>query len=366
MYLHQLPDWTDFKWDERSVLIRLGELRYKQGLVLGRMSGLGFELDKEALLETLSLEVQKSAEIEGEIFEREQVRSSLANHLGLEWGGTVSTDRHIDGMVEMLLDATQNFAQPLTEERLFAWHRLLFPLVKGRYRMVVGDWRKDVSGRMRVVSGTIGKETIHFEAPEAALVPEEMAHFLDWFNREEGQNLLLKAAIAHLWFVTIHPFEDGNGRIARALTEMLLARSDNQSTRFYSLSAQIRSERKSYYEHLEHTQKGTGDITNWLQWFLDCLDKALADSASLLSKVLNKVRFWQSHGITPFNDRQRKLIALLLDGFEGKLTSSKYAKICKCSQDTALRDLQDLIQKGILQQSESGSRSTNYEWVARE
>ncbi len=293
--------------------------------------------------------------------ERAQVRSSIARRLGLEIAGTVYADRNVEGVVEMMLDATQRYAAPLTSDRLFDWHAALFPTGRSNmHKITVADWRK---GPMQVVSGPMGKEKVHFEAPKPELVAQEMNHFLYWFENENELDLVLKAAIAHLWFLTIHPFDDGNGRIARAITDMLLARSDKSAQRFYSMSAQIRVERKEYYNILEKTQKGHLDVTGWILWFLNCLTNAINATEDLLSKVLFKAEFWKEHSTTILNPRQQRMINKLLDGFTGKLTSSKWAKINKCSQDTALRDIQDLIKKNILQKEASGGRSTSYELV---
>jgi Fic family protein len=294
-------------------------------------------------------------------FNRDQVRSSLAPRLGVDIGALTPAERNVEGMVEMTLDATGQFGAPLTAERLFGWHAALFPTGRsGLTRIVVGAWRTDAKGPMQVVSGAIGHERVHFEAPRAALLPEEMQAFIDWFNADADIDPVLKAAVAHLWFVTIHPFEDGNGRIARATADMALARSENSAQRFYSMSAQIRSERDAYYDILETTQQGGLDITDWLRWFLDCLDRAFDRAETILGAVLKKVRFWQKHAGATFNERQRAMIDRLLNGFEGKLTSSKWAQLTKCSQDTALRDIDDLIAKGVLTRDAAGGRSTSY------
>ncbi len=326
------------------------------------MESLGFELRNEATLETLTLDVLKSTEIEGELLNPDQVRSSIARRLGMEIVGSIESDRNVDGMVEMMIDATHNCFEPLTAERLFDWHAALFPTGRsGLYKITVADWRKDTTGPMQVVSGALGKEKVHFQAPESSLVESEMNQFLDWFNEEGSIDLVIKAAVAHIWFVTIHPFDDGNGRITRALTDMLLARSDNSTQRFYSMSARIRLERKQYYEILEITQKGNLDITDWIKWFLCCLTNALKSTDTVLNRILFKADFWNRHAKTIINERQKKLLNKILDGFEGKLTSSKWAKIAKCSKDTAIRDINDLIGKNILQKEEAGGRSTNYE-----
>jgi Fic family protein len=360
-YIHQLPDWPCFKWDDGALSSRLAAVRHKQGLLLGRMEGMGFSLRSEALLHTLTLDVLKTSEIEGDILDAAQVRSSLARRLGLDIGALVDADRHVDGVVAMLLDATQNHDKPLSQERLWGWHAALFPTGYSGMRMVrVGCWRDDVQGSMQVVSGPFGRERVHFEAPAALRLEAEMAAFLDRFNRQEPLDLFLKAALAHLWFVTLHPFEDGNGRIARALTDMLLARSDGTPQRFYSMSAQIRQERNAYYDILERTQSGDMDITAWIEWFLDCLGRALDGTEIQLDIVLHKARFWQNLSTAGCNERQCLLLNKLLDGFTGNLTSSKWAKIAKCSQDTALRDIQDLLGRGLLAKTASGGRSTHY------
>ena len=337
------------------------------------MEALGFDVRAEALLDTLTLDVVKSSEIEGELLQPAQVRSSIARRLGLEIAGAVEPDRNVEGVVEMMLDATQNCFSPLTEERLFDWHAALFPTGRsGMRKIIVAGRRQDTCGPMQVVSGAMGKEKVHFQAPGSALLEEEMARFIAWFNASINANanastgamdLVIKAAIAHLWFVTIHPFEDGNGRIARALTDMLLARSDESNQRFYSMSAQIRIERKQYYAILEKTQRGDVDITDWIVWFLHCLIRALRATDSNHASVLFKAEFWQKNIHTALNDRQRKLLNKLLDGFDGKLTSSKWAKIAKCSKDSAVRDINDLIKKGILQKDVAGGRSTSYELI---
>lgn len=362
IYIYQHKDWPNFRWDNSLILQKLGEARNLQGRLMGRMEFLGFELRSEAILDTLTLEIIKSTEIEGEFLNPGQVRSSIARRLGMDIAGSLPSDRNADGMVDMLIDATQNCFKLLTSDRLFDWHAALFPTGRsGIYKITVANWRVDSTGPMQVISGAMGKEKDHFQAPGSSIVPNEMSRFIEWYNNDENIDLVIKAAIAHLWFVTIHPFEEGNGRITRALTEMMLARSDKSTQRFYSMSAQIRVERKSYYEILEETQKGGIDITDWLIWFLDCLMNALKSTESILSKVLNKAEFWKRNALTVFNERQILLINKLLDGFDGKLTSSKWAKISKCSSDTALRDIQDLINKGILQKEQAGGRSTNYE-----
>lgn len=366
-YIHQKKDWPQFKWSNEVVMTLLGKVRNLQGKVVGKMENLGFELKSEAVLSTLTLDVIKSTEIEGEILNPEQVRSSVARRLGMEIEDSVFSERDVDGVVDMLIDASQNFKSELTADRLFGWHSSLFPTGRsGMYKVTVGDWRKDSTGPMQVVSGAMGKEKVHFEAPSSEIVETEMISFVNWFNSEQNLDLVIKAGIAHLWFITIHPFEDGNGRISRALTDLLLARADGISQRYYSMSSQIRVDRKEYYNTLEKTQQGTLDITLWLEWFLNCLIKALNESDGVLKKVLYKHKFWNKNGVEIQNERQKIMLNKLLDNFVGKLTSSKWAKMTKCSNDTALRDIQDLIKKGILRKEQAGGRSTNYELVILE
>ncbi len=361
-FIHQQLNWPNFSWENDEIVNLLSEARNLQGRLIGKMESLGFDLRNEAILDTLTLDVIKTSEIEGEYLNPDQVRSSIARKLGMEIAGSVESDRNVDGVVEMMLDATQNYSDPLTAERLFNWHAALFPTGRsGMYKITVAGWRKDTTGPMQVVSGAIGKEKVHFQAPDSSLVEKEMNLFLDWFNNYLKIDLVIKAAIAHLWFVTIHPFDDGNGRITRALTDMLLAQSDKSNQRFYSMSAQIRTERKEYYEILEKAQEGNLDITDWLKWFLNCLINALKSTDSVLVRVLSKADFWARHSKTIINERQKKLLNIILDGFDGKLTSSKWAKIAKCSKDTAIRDINDLIEKNILQKEAAGGRSTNYE-----
>jgi Fic family protein len=325
------------------------------------MEGLGFQLRAEAVLQTLTEDVLKSSEIEGELLDKNQVRSSIARRLGMDIAGLVPADRDVEGVVEMMLDATQNFSAPLTKERLFAWHAALFPTGRsGMRKIVVGAWRAKASGPMQVVSGPIGREHVHFEAPDAGRLDEEMRAFLDWFEADVAIDPVIKAGVAHLWFVTVHPFEDGNGRIARAVADLALTRSEGNPQRFYSMSAQIRLERNAYYDMLEATQKGDLDITAWLEWFLDCLNRAFDAAETILASVFRKARFWDTRAGERLNDRQRMIINRMLNGFEGKLTSSKWAKLAKCSQDTALRDIDDLLQRGILAKDAAGGRSTSY------
>jgi Fic family protein len=361
IYIHERPEWPGFYWNFERISQRLVEVRHRQGRLIGRMEGLGFQLQTEAVLHTLTEDVLKSSEIEGEKLDRDQVRPSIARRLGIDIGGLMPADRNVDGVVEMMLDATQHYDQPLTTQRLFDWQAALFPTGRsGMSRINVGAWRDDKKGPMQVVSGPIGKERVHYEAPIAVRLRGEMKKFLDWFEKESSTDLVLKAGVAHLWFVTIHPLEDGNGRIARAIADMVLARSESSPQRFYSMSAQIRQERREYYEILEATQKGDLDITGWLEWFLACLDRAFDRAETILAAVLSKARFWDCFTGTDFNERQRSMINWLLNGFEGKLTSSKWAKLKKCSQDTALRDIEDLINKTILTKDSAGGRSTSY------
>ncbi len=361
-YIHQRDGWPNFKWNNDELVKLLSEARNLQGRLIGKMESLGFDLRNEALLDTLTLDVLKTSEIEGEFLNPGQVRSSIARRLGLEIAGSVESGKNVDGVVEMMLDATENCFKPLTVDRLFDWHAALFPTGRsGMYKITVANWRQDTTGPMQVVSGAIGKEKVHFQAPDSPLVENEMNLFLDWFNNNEETDLVIKAGIAHLWFVTIHPFDDGNGRIARALTDMLLARSDRSTQRFYSMSAQIRLEKKQYYEMLEKTQKRDLEISEWIKWFLNCLINALESTDSALTGVLFKAEFWNRHSKTLINERQKKLLNKILDGFDGKLTSSKWAKIAKCSRDTAIRDINDLMDKGVLQKELAGGRSTNYE-----
>ena len=362
-YIHQRENWTDFTWDDTILSAPLGKVRNLQGKLSGKMEMLGFVLQQEAFLETLTLDVLKSTEIEGEFLNVEQVRSSLARRLGMDIVGLIPSDRNVDGMVEMMLDATQNSQSILTEERLFNWHAALFPTGRsGMYPIAVGAWR---SGIMQVVSGGMGKEKVHFQAPDPDFLSQEMTRFIDWFNTEQNLDPVIKAGVAHLWFIIIHPFDDGNGRIARAITDMQLSKSDGNTQRFFSISAQIQKKRNSYYETLEKVQKGSSNITVWLTWFLECLTEALLSTDIILEKVLTKAKFWEKHRAILLNDRQHLMLNKLLDNFEGKLTSSKWAKMVKCSSDTALRDIQDLMLKDILKKEELGGRSTNYglTWV---
>lgn len=359
MFLHRRENWTEFTWDNSRILNKLANLRNLQGRLLGRMESLSFELREEAVLSTITMDVLKSNEIEGEVLDMHEVRSSIARKLGMEVSGMVDSARYVDGVVEMMLDATQYYSKPISKERILGWHAALFPTgYSGAYKIEVAQYR---SGDMQVVSGAMGRERVHYVAVESDRVEEEMEAFLDWFNKENDIDPVLKAGISHFWFITIHPFDDGNGRIARAITDMQLARSDQSPQRFYSMSSQILLERKDYYKILEKNQRGRGDITEWLEWFVQCIERSLTSSEEALESVLNKARFWDKHSHTPMNERQRLMLNKQFDGFKGKLTSSKWAKINKCSQDTAIRDIQDLISKDILQKEGSGGRSTNYE-----
>ncbi len=362
MYIYQNQNWPNFTWNKEVIIKPLSIVSHRQGRLIGRMESLGFSLQSEAMLQTMTLEILKSNEIEGEILDHDQIRSSIARRLGLDIAGLVPADRNIDGVVEVMLDATQKFLQPLSEERLFGWHSELFPSGQsGMHKIIVGNWRNNSpNDPMQVVSGPIGNEKVHFIAPSSEGLSQEMTAFLKWFNSSEEVNAIIKAAIAHLWFVTLHPFDDGNGRIARTIADMQLARADGISKRFYSMSAQIRIDRKQYYDILEKTQHGTVDITAWIVWFLECLDRGIIASEQGLSKVIYKSKFWDNVKEKNLNERQRKMINKLLDGSEGKLTSSKWAKICKCSQDTALRDIQDMLSKDILAKETGGGRSTHY------
>ncbi|MBI3554969.1 MAG: Fic family protein [Deltaproteobacteria bacterium] len=365
-FIHEQKKWPEFHWNQERLGRQLADVRHRQGRLIGRMEGLGFNLRTEAVLQALTEEVLKSSEIEGERLDRNQVRSSLARRLGVDIGGLTRADRSVDGVVEMMLDATQKFEKKLTQERLFAWHSALFPTGRsGMTKIRVGKWRDDNDGPMQVVSGPVGKTKVHFQAPAASRLAKELRMFLAWLDGQEPIDAVLKAGIAHLWFVTVHPFEDGNGRIARAIADLALARSESSPQRFYSMSAQICAERKAYYDILEATQKSDLDITGWLEWFLGCLGRAFEGAETILANVLIKARFWETHGAEQFNDRQRTLINRLFDGFEGKLTSSKWAVIAKCSQDTAARDIDDLLRRKILTKNPGGGRSTSYSLKAK-
>jgi len=357
-YIYQYADWPRFSWDDKVFSSVFGEVRHLQGKMAGQMNALGFSIAGEAMLRTITMDVVKSSEIEGERLNYEQVRSSVARRLGMDVAGLLPADRKVEGVVEMMLDATQNYEEPLTQERLFGWHSALFPSGhSGMHRIAVGGYR---SGVMQIVSGTLGNEKVHYEAIAPAQVKQEMDRFLEWFNEEAGIDPVLKSAVAHFWFIIIHPFDDGNGRMARALSDLLLARAERSPERFYSLSSQIMTERKRYYEVLQRVQYSRGDITEWINWFLHCLRDSLIEAEHTLQNVLTKAKFWRIYDNSGLNSRQRLMLNKLMDGFEGKLTSSKWAKITKCSQDTALRDLKDLMEKGIVFQDKKGGRSTNY------
>ena len=363
-YIHEQPDWPRFHWRQEGLVDQLAAVRHRQGRLLGRMEALGFDLRQEAVLDTLTEDVVTSSEIEGEILDVEQVRSSVARRLGMDIGGLSHVDRNVEGIVELMLDATERFSEPLTQDRLFGWHAALFPTGRsGMRRIIVGAWRDDSTGPMQVVSGPVGRERVHFEAPAAALLSQEMRAFLDWFNAPAEVDEVLKAGLAHLWFVTLHPFDDGNGRIARAIADMALARSEGSPQRFYSMSSQIRRERAAYYRTLERTQKATMDISGWMEWFLACLGRAIEGAEATLGAVLTKARFWDRTAGLPINERQRLILNRLLDGFDGKLTTSRWARMAQCSQDTALRDITDLVDRGVLARSTEGGRSTSYSLV---
>lgn len=361
MYIHQQPHWPAFHWNDSKVNELLSSVRFEQGHLLGRMASLGVSLRKDAVLQVLTQDALKTSEIEGEMLDITQVRSSFARQLGLTFDGMKPSSKDVDGLVSLLLDATSAFQAPLTKARLFEWHERLFPQAGTPfYRINVGSWRNESSGPMQVISGPIGREKVHFEAPAAKRLPAEMKKFIQWFNQVDGVDLVLKSAIAHFWFVTIHPFDDGNGRIARALADLLLARSEQSTQRFYSMSAQIQRERSTYYAVLESTQKGGLDITAWVVWYLQSLKLAIQASVTLLERVIAKAEFWKKHEGEAFNERQRKVLNRLFDGFNGHLTTTKWAKLTRCSQDTALRDINELVHRAILQKADSGGRSTHY------
>ena len=362
VYIHMLPHWPQFTWAPDQVNALLVNVRHRQGKILGRMEALGFNMQAEANLKTLTLDVLKSSEIEGELLDAHEVRSSIARRLGMDIAGLVPADRNVEGVVEMMLDATQNYLEPLSAERLFSWHASLFPTGRsGMSKIVVGAWRDNPKDDpMQVVSGASGREIVHFQAPDAHKLHSEMERFIHWFNEDKVMDPVVKAAVAHLWFLTVHPFDDGNGRIARTIADMQLSRADASAQRFYSMSAQIRKERKQYYDILEATQKASLDITDWLVWFLECFGHALLATDATLAMVLEKARFWEQHSATLLNERQLLMLNKLLDGFEGKLNTSKWATITKVSQDSALRDIQDLLDKGVLVKDTSGGRSTSY------
>ncbi len=360
-YIHELPDWPKFRWENGPLAAAWAAARHGQGRLLGQMEALGFRVREEAVLRTLTEDVLKSSEIEGEKLDADQVRSSVARRLGIDVGGLQPADRQVEGVVKMMLDATQRYDQPLTAERLFGWHASLFPTGRrGMHRITVGTWRDDRTAPMQVVSGPVGRERVHFEAPSAGRLEEEMRRFLEWFNSDVTTEPVLKAAIAHLWFVTVHPFADGNGRIARAIADMSLARSEGTSQRFYSMSAQIHEERDEYYRILEQAQRATMDATDWMEWFLACLARAIEAAQGTLSGVISKALHWEKLRDVPLNERQRLVIGRLLEGFEGKLTTSKWAALTKSSNDTALRDIQQLVERGVLVRNQAGGWSTSY------
>ncbi|MEI7594401.1 MAG: Fic family protein [Bacteroidota bacterium] len=360
-YIYEHKNWTDFLWQDKAINAIFGEVRLIQGKIIGQMNSLCFSAKEEATLSALTLDVVKSSEIEGELLNYDQVRSSIARRLGINTAGLVASSRHIEGVVEMMLDATQNYTLPLTEKRLFAWHAALFPTgYSGSYKIEVAQFR---TSKMQVVSGAMGKEKVHYEAVKPEVVKPEMEKFLNWVNNDNSLDSVLKAAIAHFWFIIIHPFDDGNGRIGRAITDMLLARAEGSGERFYSMSSQILIERKRYYEVLQKVQHSASDITEWLDWFLHCLKNALLATENTTQKILRKAEFWKLHEHTPINERQRIILNKLFDDFDGKLQTSKWAKITKTSSDTALRDIKDLVGKGILKQTEEGGRNANYELV---
>ncbi len=360
-YIYEINKWPGFYWDKEAILPLLTAIHHKQGRLKGFMEALGFALRDETALQTLTTDVLKSTEIEGEFLSPDQVRSSIARKLGLDIAGLVPSDRNVEGVVEMMLDATQNYNKPLNKDRLCSWQAAMFPGGRsGMHKITVGDWRDNEKGPMQVVSGAMGKERVHYEAPKASRLRKEMNLFFKWFNAKNFPDAVLKSALAHFWFVTIHPFDDGNGRIARAIADMQLAKADGDAQRFYSMSAQIRLERKGYYQILEKTQKGTLDITGWMMWYFNCLNRALSATDETLKRILGKTKFWDKHTKTEINERQRLLINKLFDGFNGKLNTSKWAKIAKCSPDTALRDIQDLMKKKILVKEKAGGRSTSY------
>jgi Fic family protein len=361
IWIHEQPGWPNFTWDHATLALHLADVRHRQGRLLGRMDALGFDLKREACLATITNDVVKSSAIEGETLNPDEVRSSIARRLGIDVTGLSSASRNVEGIVEMMLDATQNYRQPLTAARLHDWHAALFPTGRsGMSRITVGGWRPLSAGAMQVVSGLIGHERVHFEAPSADRLDAEMSAFLAWFNADQLIDVMIKAGLAHFWFVTIHPFEDGNGRIARAIADLSLSRADGTENRFYSMSTQIEAERKAYYSVLERQQRDTVDVTVWLDWFLDCLGRALNQAEETLSKVLYKAQMWDRINRRAVNDRQRRVLNRMFEGFKGHLNTSKYATLAKCSADTALRDIQQLVEHGILVQNPGGGRSTSY------
>lgn len=362
LYIHEREGWPKMHWRGDAIVAPVAAVRLAQGRLVGRMESMGFQLRDEAVLRTLTADVVKTSEIEGERLDPEQVRSSIARHLGLDVAGLKPSDRDVEGVVEMMLDASRAYDQPLTQDRVLSWHAALFPTGRSGMRAIIaGAWRDDSTGPMQVVSGPVGRERVHFEAPSATRLPDEVRAFFRWFNAGPEIDPLLKAALAHLWFVTIHPFDDGNGRVARAIADMALARSESSSQRFYSMSAQIRAERNEYYDVLEQTQQGSLDVTLWMTWFIGCLGRAIAGAEEGLGAVLGRARFWERFDDRPLNERQRQVLRRVLDGFDGKLTSTKYAKLAKCSQDTAARDIRALVDQGVLVRNAAGGRSTSYD-----
>ena len=361
IYIHEHPDWPRLHWQAEGLLDRLAAVRHRQGRLTGRMEALGFGLQREASLDTLTEDVVKTSEIEGESLDATVVRSSVARRLGIDIGGLSRTDRNVEGIVELMLDATGNYADPLTADRLFGWQAALFPTGRsGLRRITTGGWRDDAGGPMQVLSGPIGRERVHFEAPPAARVAQEMQAFLAWFNTPSEIDEVIKAGLSHFWFITIHPFDDGNGRIARAIADMALARSEGSPLRFYSTSSQIQRERGEYYRILERSQKGTPDVSEWMNWFVACLGRAIENAEKAVAGVVEKAQFWDRIASTPPNERQRLVINQLLDDFQGKLTTSRWARIARCSQDTALRDIAVLVERGVLVRNPGGGRSTSY------
>jgi len=360
IYIHEQKKWPIFHWDENVIGQKLSDARFHQGLLLGKMRNLGFGLKDQAILQILTTDIMTSSNIEGENLDKEQVRSSVARRLGLPYDEEIFIERNVDGIVEMVMDATHNYLAPLSKKRLFSWQASLFPGgYSGMHTIHTGSFRKDQNGPMQVISGPVGMERIHYRAPDASRIPEEMDSFIQWFNRAKDMDGVLAPGIAHIWFLSIHPFEDGNGRIARALTDMLLARDEHSPNRFYSISSQIQKNRKEYYQILEKTQKGNLDITAWLLWYLQCFKDAIGNTEEILSSVFAKADFWQKYSMENFSDRQKKVLNLYMDGWKGKLTSSKWARLAKTSQDTANRDILELLDKGILIRNGSG-RSTHY------
>ena len=368
LYIWQNPAWPEFRWDSDAILKSLGELRFHQGALFTRMKDLGFDIRLQAQAEILIEEALKTSEIEGEILGPKSVRSSVAKRLGLPDAGLmVSRNEKADGLVDILLDATMNYSRELSPEILYGWHAALFPTgYSGFHKLLIGAFRNDADGPMQIVSGPIGREKVHYEAPGAGQIHHEIRAFLSWwqtsFNKMDG---IIRSAVAHLWFVAIHPFEDGNGRLARTLTDMALAQDENLSTRFYSLSAQIMSERDDYYRLLEITNKGDGDITEWLLWYTQCMTRALLRSELLLKNILQKARFWKRHAQTELNQRQMKVVNLILEkgpgGFEGGMKNQKYAGIAHTSRATAQRELADLVKKEVFVKNPGGGRSVSYD-----